>query len=330
MQSREREVEILRRYARQSLDAVRSADQPIAAVVWPESTFTGDLPWRFSDSDAVVPEEVEMTGPEYQTAIASNQRLFLQRTRDLQRAWAAVNAGEKRPHLIAGCGVVHHGETTSSYSGVVHVTPDGELEDWYGKTHLVMFGEYIPWIGNIPVLRRFIPPGMGIQVGSGPELFRVGEILLAPSICIETAVERVMVRQFGRLRDAEDGTLPDAVVTVTNDAWFNGTSVVEHHLRCGQLLAVGLRRPILSAANGGPTAWVDRYGRVVERLASDAHGAVIAQPGSASGTSLYVRIGDWPARLAALGCLVAIADLIVASWRQRRVAREADLGTDDT
>ena len=102
---------------------------------------------------------------------------------------------------------------------------------WYGKTHLVMFGEYIPLASYIPGLREYIRSiGMGLTQGPGAQRLMVKDTAVSPSICIETAVERVTVNQLRELRAA--GGMPDVLVTVTNDGWFDDSSVIDHHLRC--------------------------------------------------------------------------------------------------
>jgi apolipoprotein N-acyltransferase len=153
---------------------------------------------------------------------------------------------------------------------------------------------------------------IGLQTGPEAKRMQVGETSVSPNICIETAVERVTVNQLAWLRRRE--SLPEVIVTVTNDGWFDDSSVMEHHLRCAQLVAVGCRRPILSAGNNGPTAWIDSRGQVVDRLGLGSNGAVIANPQRDRRTSLYVRIGDWPARLCVLLCL-AILGLNSRRWR---------------
>ena len=164
-----------------------------------------------------------------------------------------------------------------------------------------MFGEYIPILPWIPGLNALVPPGMGLNIGSGPRRMTVGNTIVAPNICVETAVERVCVNQMRDMKS--DGPLPDVLVTVTNDGWFDDSSVLDHHLRCAQLVAVGCRRPILSSANNGPTAWIDSSGQIVDRLGTGENGAVIAKPIRDPRTSLYIRISDWPATICAVLCI---------------------------
>ncbi len=298
------EVAMFQNYARQSVESVRALQQKVDAVVWPESMFSGGSPWMIAEADAKVPEQASMTATEFQQAVREGRKYFLERARYVQDAIASTTADKRSPQMLVGCGVVRYGDVPDVFSGVISIRPDGSIEDWYGKTHLVMFGEYIPIAPYIPGLRSLVPAGMGLQTGPGAKRFMVGDTSVAPNICIETAVERVCVNQLATLRTG--GSLPDVIITVTNDGWFDDSSVIDHHLRCAQLVAVGCRRPILSAANNGPTAWIDSRGQIVQRLATGTNGALIAKPNRDPRVSLYTRIGDWPARLCTLLCTLSL------------------------
>lgn len=304
-QSLEREAEIFQNYARQSIETVRTSSKPIDAIVWPESMFTGGVPWITAVDDAAVPEEAGVTPSEFQELIRERQQHFVGRSKYLQNLVAAETSGRRPADLLAGCSVVHYADSQQVYSAVIHVDPEGRVADWYGKTHLVMFGEYVPIAPWIPGLRSLIPAGMGINTGDGAKRMNIAQTAVAANICIETAVERVTVNQIASLHSKSQ--TPEVIVTVTNDGWFDESSVIEHHLRCAQLVAVGCRRPILSAANNGPTAWIDSRGTIVERLPTGSQGAVVATPRRDDRISIYVRIGDWPARICAGLCLLGLA-----------------------
>lgn len=298
-QNLRREQEIFNRYAAQTIQAVAESVVEIDAVVWPESMFSGGQPWLIADTELSVPEEAggekfEFTEAQFREIIDETQQQFIRRAINLQRAMVqpkvstAVRDDVRPPALIGGCGIVRYGETTRQYSGVLHVDPRGQVVATYAKNHLVMFGEYIPLIRSFPILRDQVPPGLGLDAGEGPQVFQVGSLNLLPNLCIETAVERIAVNHLHQHPDA------DAIVTLTNDAWFDHTAVVHHHLRCAQMVAVGTRRPVLSAANGGPTAWIDSNGKMVQKIALDQAGTITANPGLDDRRSLYVRVGSWP------------------------------------
>ncbi len=304
-QSYERQEEIFQNYARQAIEAVRDTQEAVDIVVWPESMFSGATPWMTVDPDLVVPAEAQMSAAEFQASVNEHQRYFSQRAKFIQTLIAAETPGRNPPELIAGCGVVRYADVPQSYSAVVHVGPDGEVVDWYGKTHLVLVGEYIPIINWIPSLRSFVPH---LDRGDGAKRMNVAGTGIAPNICIETAVERVTVNQFADLVGRKE--TPDVIVTVTNDGWFDDSSVIEHHLRCAQLVAVSIRRPVVSAANNGPTASIDSSGAITARLNVGSNETLITTPNRDDRKSVYAIIGAIPAWLC-----VALAALLTTRRR---------------
>lgn len=306
-QDQERELELFDAYVRESIRVIETSDDPVDAVAWPESMLTGTMPWSLGEGGSESALANGLSVEEELAMIAEYQQRYQFRSNNLQTMLAKSNGPQSlRPEILGGCGVVDYGTITRVYSGIVQIGNDGQVRDWYGKTHLVMFGEYIPLVRHLPVVRNWVPANLGLTVGEGAKRLYVGETILCPNICIETAVERVPINHLRQLRNDSVGTMPDVILTVTNDGWFDDSSVVQHHKRCAQLVAVACRRPILSAANNGPTAWIDSCGRVVEEIPQGGQGGVIARPSIDNRTSLVMWIGDWPARLCALAFLAVL------------------------
>ncbi len=304
-QDLQREMAIFSAYTMQTITAVNEADAPIDVIVWPESMLSGGRPWYIAEENMVVPDDFSnsadspsVTSAELREMITQTQADFVSRNQDLLGAISA-DKSTRAPSIIGGCGIVKYGERAMQFSGVIDVGPDGRVRNTYAKNHLVMFGEYIPLIKSIPILKNFVPPGLGLDAGHEPAIFEIGETRVMPNLCIETAVERIAVDQMRTIWRRDPDSIPDVIVTLTNDAWFDHTAVVEHHLRCAQMVAIGCRRPILSSANGGPTAWIDSSGRLIDKLPLDSVGEITAQPQIDDRLSLYVRYGSLPAMLMA-------------------------------
>jgi apolipoprotein N-acyltransferase len=309
-----RDADMLYNYARQAITAIESSEQTVDAVVWPESMFSGGMFWIDDSENSVPPPQFETDLREFREGVAYQCSEFNARSIDLQNAFAASN-DDIKPSLIGGVGVIRYDKDPQMFSGMVNVAPDGIVSGWYGKTHRMMFGEYIPILSATPVVRDYIPLQLRLSKGPGPQHFEVGASIVSPNICIETAVERVTVNHLSQLKS--DKGLPDLILTVTNDGWFDDSSVIDHHLRCAQLVAVGCRRPILSAANNGPTAWIDSSGTLIERLETGSEGAIIATPITDARESLYLTIGDWPARLLSLVCIGLIITMGYEKYSNR-------------
>jgi apolipoprotein N-acyltransferase len=316
-QDLQREMAIFNAYTMQTIAAVNQADTPIDVIVWPESMLSGGRPWYIAEENLAVPEDLKnsaenpnVTAAQLREMIGEMQADFVSRNQDLLGA-ISTSDGSKAPSIIGGCGIVKYGERAQQFSGVIDVGPDGSVRNTYAKNHLVMFGEYIPLIKSIPILKNYVPPGLGLDAGHEPAIFEIGETKVLPNLCIETAVERIAVDQMRTIWRRDPESLPNVIVTLTNDAWFDHTAVIEHHLRCAQMVAIGCRRPILSSANGGPTAWIDSSGRVIEKLPLDAAGEIMAQPHIDNRLSLYVRYGSLPAMLMAFAWVWNLV-----SWRR--------------
>ena len=296
-----REQAIYEAYARQSIVAAREASEPIDVVVWPESMFTGNLPMMIGDGNAEQAEEYGLSLEEVRRRLNEFRSAFRARSQFLQQQMAPP--GGAPPEMLVGCGVVDYGEKARVYSGLLHIDRRGAVKNWYAKNHLVMFGEYIPIVEWIPVVRDWIPDDIGLTDGLGPRFMETHTTTVLPNICIETAVERVAIHHLQELRQT-DG-VPEVIVTVSNDGWFDDSSVVQHHKRCAQLVAVSCRRPILSAANNGPTCWIDSCGGLVKEIDQGTVGTLVATPRIDSRAALTLTLGDWPARLCGLGFVVA-------------------------
>jgi apolipoprotein N-acyltransferase len=137
----------------------------------------------------------------------------------------------------------------------------------------------------------------------------------APNICYETAIPQVIRRQVSTLEGRNE--LPDVLVNVTNDAWYWGSSGLDLHLACGVFRAVEARVPLVIAANGGISAWIDHTGRIRAQSPKMQTDTIVADVEPSGLRSLYVRYGDWFAGL----CLSACIFFAIAEWRARRLLR---------
>ena len=104
------------------------------------------------------------------------------------------------------------------------------------------------------------------------------------------------------------------LVNITNDSWFRGSSMLDHHLACSLLCAVENRRPLLVAANTGLSANIDGSGRVLQvsdRLRAEA---IVAAPQADGRWGLTQAVGYPLSWLCALLTVVAL----VATVRRPR------------
>jgi apolipoprotein N-acyltransferase len=230
---------------------------PVDLLVWPESLAgTG---WR---------EE-----PEFQAAIQAGRRLGA-------RALLTGSLDVRGPETF-NCAILFQGL-------------EGRPPEVYDKTHLVVMGEYVPFAGTFPWLRKLVPPGGDLTAGkiSGILPLESPSARLAPLICFEDTVPRVVRRAAQKL--------PHLLVNLTNDAWFGASAGSRQHLENARLRAVETRLPLLRATNDGVTALIDSRGVILAKVQDPATGS-IREPGFLAGeldlfeprATVYTRGGEW-------------------------------------
>ncbi len=310
-----REQEIFDNYISESLAALRQLPDA-DLIVWPESMFTGGVPWRELGEEWTVPPGLEMTPAEFEQAIQSQQSYFLARCNELSRLFATTIKQSRAPDMLVGCSVYRYGKTAQAFGGAIHLDQQANLKDWYGKRHLVMFGEYIPFGDRLPWLYTISPLSQGATPGDKSVSMSIADAKVAPSICFETMVEQVTGNSLRNL--SAEGIAPDVILNLTNDAWFHGSAILDHHSRCSQFVAIANRRPLIMAANQGPTVWFDGSGRKIDALPYLTDGFLIARPTRDSRWSLYQSIGDaiyWP--FAVVTAVLALQGVLTQMRRPR-------------
>jgi apolipoprotein N-acyltransferase len=310
----EKQRDIMNEYIRLSHEAVAKAratgdGRPLDLVVWPETMFRVPL-WTF-DPDVQLP--VDVTQTKEQLAAAGPESL----ARLAQTLNAPILVGIDRQHFGLNAKADPDGPLlpTATYNSAALVNRDGKLLGTYDKHHLVMFGEYVPFARWLPFLNRITTVTGSVDAGDGPAPMHLNGVVYAPNICYETVIPHVIRRHAAATSD--DERRPDILVNLTNDAWYWGSNELDQHLACGVFRVIETRRPLVIAANGGISAWIDTYGRIRAQAPKMQPDVIIADVQSATrGDTLYVKSGDWMAG----ACLFICVALALVGWRGDRRA----------
>lgn len=230
----------------------------------------------------------------------------------IQRAAAAIDA----PVLVGG--IVDGPDELSAYNRGILWLPDGSRAGTYTKTHLVPFGEYIPWRSVVGTwFARFeqIPRDMLPGRGEGP--IDVDGILVANAICFDVAYEDVLADQVRRGASL--------AVVQTSNATFFGTSQPEQQFEITRARAAELDRTIVVASTNGVSGVVDADGSVRDRALTGITATLVAEVELRSGLTPAVRFQA--ARSAATFGAASLGLLATGlRWmRQRRRMRPATL-----
>jgi apolipoprotein N-acyltransferase len=162
----------------------------------------------------------------------------------------------------------------------------GEVVDVYRKTHLVPYGEYIPWkpvVGWISALEQIsyeLTPGERLHTLSAPGLPRLG----AP-ICFENsfpALDRELVRQGAQF-----------LVVLTNNAAYDETAASAQHLQMSRMRAIEDGRWVVHAAVSGISAFIDPAGQTYQQTRLFETAVIRRTIHASTDRTLSVRWGDW-------------------------------------
>jgi apolipoprotein N-acyltransferase len=203
---------------------------------------------------------------------------------------AANNGGAT---LLTGLPVMSEQNDSQYYNAVVRVAANaaGEVSTQiYRKSHLVPFGEYIPFKSVLGRLLDILQVPMADFSRGKPDqkLLEVGDNKIGMSICYEDAFGEEVIR-----------ALPEAslLVNVSNDAWFGDSFAPHQHLQMARMRAIETSRPMLRATNNGVSAVIDHRGTVLATSPQFEVAVLDGEIQPQQGATPYVRVGNWPVLL---------------------------------
>ena len=136
------------------------------------------------------------------------------------------------------------------FNSMVIAGADGAIRHIYSKSHLVPFGEYMPF--------GILPSPIDLKAGNGAEIINLDGFVFAPAICYEIIFSDSLV--------PDDAGGLFAIVNITNDNWFGNTPGVYQHLDMVRRYAIESGLPIVRANYSGISAFVGADGEVISSL----------------------------------------------------------------
>jgi apolipoprotein N-acyltransferase len=203
------------------------------------------------------------------------------------------------------------------YKSSILIGPDGMVGKRYDKTRLVPFGEYIParsLLGWATSVGR--AAGEDRLRGDGPVMMETSGEKFGPLVCFESAFPD-MSRQL-----ALDGAR--LIVTQSSTSTFQDSWAPAQHASLGALRAAETGRPMVHATLTGISAvYGPRGERTGPWLGTGRSTAEVYTVPLATGSTLYLRTGDWivHAAVAALVIYGAVAGVRLLGGRRRTEKR---------
>lgn len=177
------------------------------------------------------------------------------------------------------------------------VDADLTVKGRFDKTHLVPFGEYVPWpFGGI--VRQFIPLGT-LTPGDNLDPIEVTIDGAPAKIGVTICYEGVFPEIARRL--ANNGATFFA--NLTDDRWYGVSGMATQHLLMYALRAVESGRPVARATNTGISGWIDIHGGIHHQTGMYENALVVDDMPTITADTLYLKLGDWLAMLALIGTM---------------------------
>ena len=257
----------------------KAAQKAPDLIIWPETAVPGDI-----KHDATLKGVVDRLTADTGTPLLLGVSEYAKFT----------NPGFRTPEL-----------RTTWYNSLLLVSPGGRIEGEYRKINLVPFGEYVP-LKDLVTWPKSLAASFGNALpGDTYTVLSVGGQPFGAVICWEVMFGDLF-RQFVRRGAA-------FMVNATNESWFGATAAPYQLLAMSAVRAAENRVSIARAASTGISAFIDPYGRIVDRV-RDSVGrdvfveGVLARDIHVSRTpTFYARHGDVFvfAQMALVGGLVA-------------------------
>jgi len=194
----------------------------------------------------------------------------------------ASYAKQHQVHVVTGAIEVEHEQY---YNSMLALLPNGTVQH-YRKSHLVPFGEFIPFKRGLDWLYRdwLHIPMSDLSRGSAVDNFSFADMYIGFNICYEDVFGSQIRRQ-----------LPQAnlLINASNDAWYGHSLAAYQHLQFSQARALETGRWLLRATNTGITAAINQHGVVVAVLPDFEQASLDITAPAYTGTTPYVLLGNW-------------------------------------
>lgn len=162
------------------------------------------------------------------------------------------------------------GDDYKIYSSLIALNSKSENKDSllfaYHKSHLVPFGEYIPFNDILP-LKKITHGLQDYAQGESHAIvdLKPYDLKIRPLICYESIFPAEVITS---------NIKADLFINVTNDAWYGNSSGPYQHFEISRMRAIENGIPMIRAGNNGISAIIDPVGRIIDKLPLDKIGVI--------------------------------------------------------
>ena len=214
-----------------------------------------------------------------------------------------------KDYLIGSPSFVRQNDVAKYFNSAYLISPQSKTMGKYDKTHLVPYGEYVPFKKWLPFLGKIVAQVGDFEAGAIGNTLQWKDQKIGVQICYEIifpGLSRAMARNNASL-----------LINITNDAWFGTTSGPYQHFSMAVFRAVENKRSLARAANTGISGFIDPAGRILTATALLEEAAVVRSIPLLKEKTVYTIIGDLFARLC-MAVVVLAALLNIGRWGIKR------------
>lgn len=191
--------------------------------------------------------------------------------------------------------------TYRQFNTVASLDAGGTIQSMSAKARLVPFGEEFPFRPILGPAYRLIETSLGFTLPSmtpnpNPTPLTLNSVLYGAYICYDSVfpwVARALANRGAQV-----------LVNPSNDGWYQGWGV-QQHFNMGRVRAIETRRWVVRSVNQGVAGTVNDLGQPVQTVDSGQDlQALDVRPKLLTGTTPYMRLGDWPALMLAVGMII--------------------------
>lgn len=148
-------------------------------------------------------------------------------------------------------------EGENSYNSIFAFDSKANVIDKHYKTHLVIFGEFIPFRKLLAKFFSIFNSLGDFSKGEKMNVFNYGNICIGSSICSENffpGLSKQLVNNGAKI-----------LTNHTNDAWFLDSAAPYQHFSMDIFRSIENRKYMIVCANTGISAVIDLTGRVIQK-----------------------------------------------------------------
>ncbi|MBQ8750230.1 MAG: apolipoprotein N-acyltransferase [Alphaproteobacteria bacterium] len=151
------------------------------------------------------------------------------------------------------------------YNSMFVIDDNGVIKDYYDKSHLVPFGEFLPFRKYLPDFMKPIAKVVGnIKRGEKYKNIRVKNLpLMGGAICYESIFPKEVLNKNEK---------PEILMVLANDGWYGVSAGPYQHLVASQLRAIEEGITVVRSANTGISAVIYPNGEIVGNIGLNEKG----------------------------------------------------------